>query len=222
MNINGESFDYGPWRFLPRNDPNFVAAYFDHAGLYSFGRQPEAVFWNLRQFAGALTMIAPAEPMVEALNRFGGAYRGELAVAMADRLGVGRTTPEADVDLANAAFRALAEGGEPLRWEPFWFDWFCGPASEARAMAGPRAGLYGGEAFTAFRALLAEREPDRPERLAHPYFARPEPEEMLYDEVEALWSAIADRDDWSPFEAKLNAVEGVRVAWSLDGSREPD
>ena len=29
MNITGESFDYGPYRFLPRNDPNFTAAYFD-------------------------------------------------------------------------------------------------------------------------------------------------------------------------------------------------
>ena len=53
MNITGESFDYGPYRFLPRNDPNFIAAYFDQAGLYAFGRQPEAVFWNLRQLAGA-------------------------------------------------------------------------------------------------------------------------------------------------------------------------
>ena len=35
MNITGESFDYGPYRFLPRNDPNFVAAYFDEAGLYA-------------------------------------------------------------------------------------------------------------------------------------------------------------------------------------------
>ena len=26
MNITGESFDYGPYRFLPRNDPNFTAA----------------------------------------------------------------------------------------------------------------------------------------------------------------------------------------------------
>nr|MBP8246913.1 YdiU family protein [Phenylobacterium sp.] len=48
MNITGESFDYGPYRFLPHNDPNFVAAYFDSQGLYSFGRQPEAVFWNLQ------------------------------------------------------------------------------------------------------------------------------------------------------------------------------
>ena len=58
MNITGESFDYGPYRFLPRNDPNFTAAYFDETGLYAFGRQPEAVFWNLRQLAGCLTLVA--------------------------------------------------------------------------------------------------------------------------------------------------------------------
>src|SRR3990167_41691 len=38
MVVTGESFDYGPWRFLPHNDPNFTAAYFDETGLYSFGR----------------------------------------------------------------------------------------------------------------------------------------------------------------------------------------
>jgi serine/tyrosine/threonine adenylyltransferase len=217
MNINGESFDYGPWRFLPRNDPNFVAAYFDHAGLYSFGRQPEAVFWNLRQFAGALTLVGEAEPLVDALNLFGGAYRAELAGAMADRLGLRRASWDEDVDLANAAFRALAEGGEALRWEPFFFDWFCGAVSESRALAGPRAGLYRGEHFTAFRDLLAHRAPHRPERLSHPYFARPEPQEMLIEEVEDLWSAIAERDDWAPFEAKLAALDEARAAWGLEG-----
>jgi uncharacterized protein YdiU (UPF0061 family) len=215
MNINGESFDYGPWRFLPHNDPNFVAAYFDHAGLYSFGRQPEAMFWNLRQLAAALSLVAEPEPMVEVLNGFGTAYRLELAAAMADRLGLEQVSPEADIELANAAFRALAEGGAALRWEPFFFDWFGGPASEGRAMKGPRAALYGGQAFVAFRRMIAEREPERPERLAHPVFAAPEPQELLYEEVEALWSAIAERDDWAPFEAKLGAIEAARVAWGF-------
>ncbi len=32
INITGESFDYGPWRFLPTYDPNFTAAYFDEWG----------------------------------------------------------------------------------------------------------------------------------------------------------------------------------------------
>eukprot|EP01042_Synura_sphagnicola_P021030 gene21030-26706_t len=37
MNITGESFDYGPYRFLPYYLPGFTAAYFDHSGLYAYG-----------------------------------------------------------------------------------------------------------------------------------------------------------------------------------------
>ena len=131
MNITGESFDYGPYRFLPHNDPNFTAAYFDTAGLYSFGRQPEAVFWNLQQLAGCLSLVTATEPLVEALNGFGTAYRGELAAAMLRRLGLQPRSPDDDAGLVQAMFRAFAEGGERLRWEPFFFDWFCGDAERA-------------------------------------------------------------------------------------------
>jgi uncharacterized protein YdiU (UPF0061 family) len=37
MVVTGESFDYGPWRFLPYSDPSFTAAYFDETGLYALG-----------------------------------------------------------------------------------------------------------------------------------------------------------------------------------------
>jgi uncharacterized protein YdiU (UPF0061 family) len=215
MNITGESFDYGPYRFLPRNDPNFTAAYFDETGLYSFGRQPEAVFWNLRQLAGPLTLVSETEPLVEALNGFSEAYRTGLRTAMLARLGVKPLSPESDVELVNAAFKAVAEAGDEVRWEPFFFDWFCGTASVARALAGPRAGLYGGEAFTEFRARLEAYAPDRPERLQDPYFAREEPEELLYDQIEALWAPIAASDDWRAFEAKLAGIERARIGWGL-------
>jgi serine/tyrosine/threonine adenylyltransferase len=217
MNVTGESFDYGPYRFLPRNDPNFVAAYFDQTGLYSFGRQPEAVFWNLQQLAGALTPVSESEPLVEALNSFSPAYRDELKAAMLMRLGLKSRDPDADVALVNLAFRTLAEGGPDLRWEPFFFDWFGGAASESRAMAGPRAAHYAGEHASAFRAKLADFTPDRPERLQDRYFARPDPEELLIDEIEALWAAIAERDDWGPFNAKLEAMERARVGWGYSG-----
>jgi uncharacterized protein YdiU (UPF0061 family) len=213
MVVTGESFDYGPWRFLPRNDPNFTAAYFDETGLYSFGRQPEAAFWNLQQLAGCLVQVAESDALIEVLNGFAPAYRDALRAAMIGRLGLKNQDPKTDIDLVNAAFKALAEGGEPLRWEPFFFDWFCG--DEARAMAGPRADVYGGEAFAEFRRLLAGYEANRPERLAHPMFAAPEPVEMLIDEVEALWAPIAEADDWAPLYAKLDAVEAARKGWGL-------
>jgi uncharacterized protein YdiU (UPF0061 family) len=215
MNLNGESFDYGPYRFLPRNDPNFTAAYFDETGLYAFGRQPEAVFWNLRQLAGSLTLITGQEPLVAVLNTFSASYRDALRAATLNRLGLSPGDAEGDTALVNAAFRALAEGGEALRWEPFFFDWFCGAASEARALAGPRAALYGGEAFQEFRRLLARRTADRPERLESSYFAGPEPEELLYDQIEAIWADIAERDDWGAFNTKLDSIEAARLAWGL-------
>ncbi len=71
INVTGESFDYGPWRFLPVFDPHFTAAYFDQSGLYSFGRQPEALFWNLCRLADCLLTLAPKERLEAALSGFG-------------------------------------------------------------------------------------------------------------------------------------------------------
>ena len=216
LNVTGESFDYGPWRFLPSYEPGFTAAYFDSQGLYAFARQPEAVFWNLTQLAGCLKLVADAEPQVlaltEALNGFGPAYIRELRAAFLDRLGVKSLGEAADQRLLDTTLALLREKGEAIRWEPLFHDWFAGFSSSARALAGPRASEWQGEAFDAFRFALFEHEPDRPERLEHSIFANPDPEEMLIDEVETLWSAIDTADDWSPLHDKLARLEATRTA----------
>ena len=132
---------------------------------------------------------------------------------MLARLGVQAQGSEADAALVQAMFRAFSEGGERLRWEPFFFDWFCGGAE--RALSGPRGDLYAEAGFAEFRRLLGGFQADRPERLADPYFAQPEPEELLYDQIEALWAPIAAADDWSAFHAKLAGIETARRAWGL-------
>jgi uncharacterized protein YdiU (UPF0061 family) len=216
MNINGESFDYGPWRFLPSNDPNFTAAYFDHQGLYAFGRQSHAVFWNLQQLAGCLALLSPQEPLVDALNSFGTLYRDALAEAMVRRLGLKPLMPADNGVLAALVFKGLAEGGAALRWEPLFFDWFGGLASAPRALRGLRASLYDTETFRAFRTGLEAFEAQDEARLQHPYFTRPEPQEMLIEEVEAIWAAVAERDEWGAFHAKLAGVAQAREAMGLE------
>lgn len=219
LNVTGESFDYGPWRFLPHYEPGFTAAYFDQNGLYAFARQPEAVFWNLTQLAGCLKLIAEPEPQVAdlaaALNGFGPAYIRHLRAAFLNRLGVRSLGEAADQRLLDATLALAREKKEALRWEPLFFDWFGGFSSAARALGGPRGKTYQGEAFDAFRFALMEHEPDRPERLEHPMFAAPEPEEMLIDEVETLWSAIDTADDWAPLKAKLARLEAAGEAWAF-------
>ncbi len=212
LNVTGESFDYGPWRFLPHYEPGFTAAYFDQFGLYAFARQPEAVFWALTQLGGALKPIAEVGALTEALNGFGPRYITELRAAFLERLGVRSLGEAADQRLVDTTLALLREGGEALRWEPLFHDWFGGFSSSERALRGPRARLYQGEAFDAFRFALFEHEPDRPERLEHPVFAAPDPEEMGIDEVEAIWAAIDHDDDWGPFHAKLERLAAVRAA----------
>jgi hypothetical protein len=41
---------------------------------------------------------------------------------------------------------------------------------------------------------------------------------MLIDEVEAIWSAIAERDDWSPFESKIEAIRRFGDAMTSDAA----
>ncbi len=215
LNVTGESFDYGPWRFLPFYDPGFTAAYFDQSGLYAFARQPEAVFWNLTQLAGCLKLVADAEPLTQALNSFGPAYISELRAAFLERLGVKSLGEAADQRLMDTTLTLLREKGQAIRWEPLFHDWFAGFSSSARALSGPRAKHWQGEAFDAFRFALFEHEPDRPERLESPVFAQPEPQEMLIDEVEAIWAAIDADDDWSPLHKKLARLEASRTAKAL-------
>ncbi len=176
--------------------------------------------WNLQQLAVALSPVCGQESLIEALQTFGPAYLRALSAAMVARLGLKLRSEADDAALAGAAFRAISEAGPGLRWEPFFFDWFGGQASEARAMNGARGALYGGEQAQAFRELMAGYEADMPGRLTQPYFSRPEPEELLYDEIEAIWAPIAAEDDWSLFEAKLARIGEARQAWGLDSKPE--
>jgi hypothetical protein len=39
---------------------------------------------------------------------------------------------------------------------------------------------------------------------------------MLIDEVEAIWSAISENDDWTPFNAKIEAIRRFGDAMTSD------
>ena len=190
MNVTGESFDYGPWRWLPKWEPSFTAAYFDHSGLYAFGRQPEAIRWNLGQLAMALRRVCEAEPLVAAFNRFGECYADALTRRFCWRLGVASRGREADSALVAAAEKAMREGG-------FGPDEFFFRQRGGRAATGGLA-----EALADYHSVAED----------NPYWSEAAPQAMLIDEVEAIWAAIAERDDWQPLHAKVAAVRRLGVA----------
>lgn len=215
MNITGESFDYGPWRFAPTADPNFTAAYFDQTGLYSFGRQAEACAWNLAQLGGALSRVTDIDALNEALQTYPPHYEAAMADAFFARLGIQRTDGDDFGFIANL-LRWLNETGAP--YEQVFFDWFCGAASRKRAERSPIAELYVQDKFKDLGIALTSYRADRPERLDHEYFSGP-PTTMLIDEVEAIWAPIAESDDWSRFEQKIAKTQEMRAAYDFDASR---
>jgi uncharacterized protein YdiU (UPF0061 family) len=193
INVTGESFDYGPWRFAPTWDPAFVAAYFDHAGLYAFGRQPEAIHWDVMQLAVSLRIICDAEPLIAVLETFPALYQAEVTRLILWRLGV---TPRGDAQdraLVQAIERGLRESGLPV--DTFFHAGFGGK-------------LPTDDAFVEAGGLIHDYVP---RKTRDPYWDDP-PCTMLIDEVEAIWSAIADRDDWAPFNTKIAQVRTLGAA----------
>ncbi|MBC7769285.1 MAG: YdiU family protein [Phycisphaerales bacterium] len=213
LNVTGESFDYGPWRFLPTSDPALTAAYFDETGLYAFGRQPEAVSWALAQLGGALTLVCPPTALETELTRFATAYQQGLRDHLFGRLNLIEGDFSADMTFLSDAFAWLTESQAP--WDQFFHDWYCGAASAGRAADSPQAALYASAAFAPVRAGLEARTPSgMDEFLSHSYYQQPAPVSMVIDEVERVWAAIAEGDDWTAFEAKLRDIATLKAAIS--------
>ncbi len=204
MTVTGESFDYGPYRFLPHYDPNFVAAYFDHSGLYAFGRQPRAVYRNVMRLAQALSCLDPSLPWDRACDGFMHELESARAAALVQRLGLCADEPDADQTLAEACWDFLAK--QAVGYDEFFFDWWGGPASSERALRSARSAAYESADFLALRRLLEGRTPRAADRLGAAYFQGERPCSLLIDEIEALFSAIAERGDFTPFERKIAAI----------------
>ena len=216
MVVTGESFDYGPWRFAPTADPNFTAAYFDQTGLYAFGRQPEACAWNLAQLGGALSLVADADQLTEALQLFVEHYEQEMTNGFFRRLGIARSGA-GDFEFVGELLGWMTSVDAPF--EQVFFDWFGGANSAGRAGNSPVAALYNDKAFEPVKQKLTAFTPSGGCGLDHAYFAQEKPCTMLIEEVEAIWTAIADDDDWSVLEKKLHAIAQMREAYGFKASQ---
>ena len=201
MNITGETFDFGPYRFLPTLKSDFTAAYFDYNKLYAFAKQPEIMYWNLGQLAQSLSLICDDEKLLAALEGFAPAYREALRRHIFRRLAIAPKAQEDDIAFVMQTFRYLENS--QCSWPQFWHDWQGGAGQLKRAKSSPNAEFYIGEDFADWLAAFGQYEvagdPPKTER----------PASLLYDEIGALWKPIDEHDDWSDFEAKLETYNRI-------------
>lgn len=200
INITGESFDYGPWRFTPYWEPGFTAAYFDQEGLYCFARQPEALHWNLAQLASALRLICESDPLVATLESFPKSYGKAFTEHFCWRLGIESEGFDKDKPLVVAAEQALSLKSVTI--DQFFFDW--GKSTPTGKEA------YEAKEFADFAKQMSGRKRVRPTH--HDYWQTELPCSMHIEEVETIWDAIAQRDDWQPLTRKVDAIRNMGQA----------
>jgi uncharacterized protein YdiU (UPF0061 family) len=193
--ITAESFDYGPWRFTPYWDPRFTAAYFDHQGLYAFGRQAQAIHWDAAQLAIALSRIVSIDALAERLDRFPALYETALVAATMGRLGVRPRGEAEDLALVQHLERALTQ--QTVTIDRAFFDWRGGTLRRTDP-------VYGYPVFAPFVEAIVAYAPAA--SLDHPYWADAAPCAMPIEEVEAIWDPIAADDDWQRFHDKVAAI----------------
>ena len=204
INVTGESFDYGPWRFTEFWDPRFTAAYFDQNGLYAFGRQAEAIHWDLGQLAVSLRLISDAPPLIEALERFPALFQSAIIRRFLWRLGIRSQGDERDRALVEAAERAMVREQIPI--DQFFHGHRGGRIAEQDTH---------GEQRKAFSDILVGY--DNPAAAEHDYWADGDPCSMLIGEVERIWSAIAGQDDWQLLFQKIAAIRRMGEAHAAAG-----
>ncbi len=195
INISGESFDYGPWRFTPRYEQGFTAAYFDEQGLYAFGRQAEAIHWDVVQLAIALSPIADQEALIEEINQFASAYRTALVRRTLWRLRLKSRDPESDRLLVDTVSSTLE--AHDVEIDQFYFDWAGGKKRRNSEIYTSPEFLMLETQLSVFSAI---------DVLAHSYWSKPAPCSLHIQEVEAIWAMIAEADDWTGLERKIKEI----------------
>jgi uncharacterized protein YdiU (UPF0061 family) len=124
----------------------------------------------------------------------------ETITRVVARLGL---VPNGDTDPAvvAAAYEFMEESG--IGYDRFFFDLYGGNLRKASSD-------YAGAAWEHLRSVLDLYRPLRSKLPA--YFDGDAPCSLLIDEIEGIWSAIAERDDWAPFCAKIASIRAMGEA----------
>ncbi|MBX7146956.1 MAG: YdiU family protein [Alphaproteobacteria bacterium] len=211
INIMGESFDYGPYRFLPYFDPDFVAAYFDHSGLYSYGRQPEAVYWNLARLAETFIPLSNQQELENILISFSPLFVQAWRYLFFRRLGRKDFNNQQSNDLIEKTFSFLNQTKMPF--EQFFFDWY---GSHERYVKSPFCNLYQSDSFMDIKNLLHNHILTKTNVHSHDYFKNSICCSLVIEEIEKIWEAIDKKDDWSLLYNKIHDIHIMKKAYQFN------
>jgi len=218
MSITGESFDYGPYAFIPTYDPQFTAAYLDYYRRYAYANQPDVCYWNLEMLQYALQMVMPQADLDRGLAKFEDCYRQEYTEKFCLRLGLEVSIPSAIAyeELITLSLEFLADTQMGYHdffvrlktsFNPNWRD------NAENIILGVEENLSPDQAetLTQWRSLYHQLLNQIPiaqisevgDRL---HQANPT-KFLLRPEIEAVWEKIMNEDNWQPFYELVKEIQ---------------
>jgi serine/tyrosine/threonine adenylyltransferase len=218
MSITGESFDYGPYAFIPTYDQNFTAASFDYGGRYSYGNQPYICKFNLEMLQLPLEMITDKSSLEIELMQFDDYYQQYYQKFMEQKLGfethfsllneLVKVTIQLfkETNLGYHSFFAELGQGFNYGWredsnlilENAAFSSQIDPSAQNRLWSNWR-NLYH-QCLNKLPLAAMELIGDR--LLAH----NP-PTALLRPVIESVWQSISEENNWQPFYDLLQKLQ---------------
>ena len=224
MSITGESFDYGPYAFITQYDPKFTAAYFDYYGRYCYGNQPEVCVWNLQMLQAPLKAVVDPLEMESALAgfypHFQTIYRQRMLCKLGFEIGFDAVPETVGDGLLKLTLKLLWES--KAGYHDFFMRLREQFAASWRENEGQIFEQIGGtlneddssgdnSSFEQWRSLyhqvLNSLPPDEMESIARRLAQHNPITVLIRPEIEAVWDAIAQEDNWQPFEDLLTRIK---------------
>ncbi|MBW4577904.1 MAG: YdiU family protein [Aphanothece sp. CMT-3BRIN-NPC111] len=216
MSITGESFDYGPFAFIPTYNLEFTAAYFDYYGRYSYGNQPDICRLNLEMLQQPLSAVIDVADMEAGLAHFDEHYLLSYKQLMLNKLGLNQVAiPELD-ELVMLTIQLLQDSQVGYHaffselTELFSVKW----RQDINSILSDSDVLLSvgkSEVLGNWRALyhrglinLSAKEIENIPQI----MARCNPKTVLLrPQIEAIWEPISQEDNWEPFYALLKRIQ---------------
>jgi uncharacterized protein YdiU (UPF0061 family) len=211
MSITGESFDYGPYAFIPTYKPQFVAAYFDYGGRYSYGNQPHICRLNLEMLQGPLATIIPSPDLEVGLAAFEDYYEETYYSLMLQKLGFDPKLSSQKHDLALKTIEILLES--QYGYHQFFADlaqqfnlgWRDDPTLILENVSLPKANWT--EWKKAYYQLLNNYPLEEMEQISDRLQQFNPKTALLRPVIESVWEAISYEDDWQPFNELIHTLQ---------------
>ena len=211
MSIAGESFDYGPYAFIPTYDARFTAAYFDYGGRYSYGNQPYICKFNLELLQEPLAMITERSLLEVELTQFDDLYQQYYQQLMLQKLGFEMNLGGIERELLTQTIYLLRDNEIGYHkfftelseeFSPAWRDdssSILANATFAPQITEDWRSVY----FRCLKQTPAAAIATMSDRLkAHnPKTA------LLRSKIESVWQSISESNDWQPFNDLLYRLQ---------------